>query len=61
MTLKYPDLPLLQITKTAFYPMECCEVWPGSNFFKRLSAAQTAEMLKSRCKNMMCAAMVTVY
>lgn len=49
ITLKYPDLPVVQLTKTAFFPMECCDVWVGTNFFKKLAAQQTSEMLKGRC------------
>ena len=60
INLKYPDLPVVQITRNAFYPMECCEIWFGGNFVKKLSAAQTSEMLKSRCASYSLKAFIVV-
>lgn len=51
ITLRHPDMPVVALTKTAFFPLECLSVLPGRTFFKKLSAAQTSEMLKSRCKH----------
>lgn len=50
LRLRYPELPVVQVTAKAFYPMEVCNVWVGSNFFKKLNAQQTSDMLKSRCE-----------
>ena len=50
MRLKHPNLPLVQITKTAWYPLEMCSVVFGRNFFSRLNPLQVGDLMKTRCK-----------
>lgn len=50
LTLRYPLLPVVQITKNAYIPMEVCNVVPGETFYGKLEPEQVAEMLKIPCR-----------
>ena len=47
-TLRFPNLPCVQVTKKAWYPMEVCTVERGNKYTKKLNPDQVAEALK--CK-----------
>lgn len=47
-TLRFPNLPCVQVTKKAWYPMELCTVERGNKYTKKLLPDQVAEALK--CK-----------
>lgn len=46
VTLKYPNLGCVQVTKVAWYPLELLNVLPGSKFAGKLSPDQVADILK---------------
>jgi len=45
-TLRFPNLPCVQVTKKAWYPMEVCTVERGNKYTKKLNPDQVAEALK---------------
>ncbi|CAD6580475.1 MAG: hypothetical protein CYPHOPRED_001225 [Cyphobasidiales sp. Tagirdzhanova-0007] len=50
--LKYPYLPVVQVTKMAWYPLELCDIVWGATFYGKLEPDQVAEMLKTRFTTM---------
>lgn len=44
--LQYPQLPCVQLTKIAWYPLECVSILPGTQFLGKLNPDQVTEMLK---------------
>lgn len=48
--LRYPFLPLVQVTKTAYYPLELCDVVRGGTFYGKLDFEQVSELLKTKCE-----------
>jgi hypothetical protein len=42
-------LPVVQITKDAWYPLSMCTAAPGWNFFGRLNSGQVTKMMTSKC------------
>lgn len=46
--LQYPYLPCVQVTKIAWYPLECCEIQRGTQFLGKLDPDQVQAMLKCR-------------
>lgn len=45
-SLRFPNLPCVQVTKKAWYPMELCEVDKGNKYTRKLNPEQVAEALK---------------
>lgn len=44
--IRFPWLPCVQLTKIAWYPLECVEILPGTQFLGKLEPDQVAEMIK---------------
>jgi eukaryotic translation initiation factor 2C len=53
MTLKFPDLPVINVgtkDKPVYLPSEFLEVVPGQSSLKKLGPDQTAEMIRFTCR-----------
>ncbi|GAA5913476.1 hypothetical protein JCM6882_001971, partial [Rhodosporidiobolus microsporus] len=44
--LKFPDFPVIAVSKTARWPLECCVVESGQKWTKKLDPDQTAEAIR---------------
>lgn len=46
VNLRGPELPVIQLSARAWYPMELCEVEPGQKYSKKLEPDQLADAIK---------------
>ncbi|MBW0499433.1 hypothetical protein O181_039148 [Austropuccinia psidii MF-1] len=46
MKLRHPDLPVVKLTSTSWYPIELCNVEPGQKFSRKLSPDQLSEAIR---------------
>ena len=46
INLRFPQLGCVRVTKTAWYPLECVTVLPGTKYTSKLSPDQVAKVLE---------------